>query len=50
MKVMSRPSKLIVPWAGCIKPEMVRRVVVLPAPLLPIRATISPLSTSSVTP
>jgi len=31
-------------------PEMVFRVVVLPAPLAPIRETISPSSTASETP
>src|SRR5437879_2883534 len=43
--VISRPSNLIVPEAGCMRPEIVRRVVVLPAPLDPMRATTSPLST-----
>ena len=48
--VMSVPSKTIVPDAGCMRPEMVRNVVVLPAPLLPMSATISDLSTMSDTP
>ena len=43
--VISRSSKRIDPERGCIKPEMVRRVVVLPAPLEPISATTSPFST-----
>ena len=38
------------PWRGASSPEMVLSVVVLPAPLLPSRATISPLRTSSETP
>jgi len=49
-KVMSWPSNMTWPRAGCIRPEMVRRVVVLPAPLDPISATISPLSTCRLTP
>src|ERR1700694_3549526 len=46
--VMSLPLKTTRPAAGCINPEIVRRVVVLPAPLDPIRATISPLSTATL--
>src|SRR5215813_11927774 len=38
------------PLCGRSKPEIVASVVVLPAPLAPIRATISPSSTSMVTP
>ena len=50
VRVISLPSNLIVPELGCMRPEMVRSVVVLPAPLEPIRATISPFSTFMVTP
>ncbi len=39
------PSKRMVPLDGWTKPEMVRSVVVLPAPLAPSSATISPSST-----
>ena len=35
------PSKKIRPDVGLITPEQARRVVVLPAPLAPTRATIS---------
>ncbi len=44
------PSKRIVPAAGCSMPEIVRSVVVLPAPLAPSSATISPSATSRLTP
>ena len=47
---MSRPSKTIRPVAALTSPEMVRSVVVFPAPLDPIRATISPLSTERLIP
>ncbi len=40
-----RPSKLIFPVAGLSSPERVRRVVVFPAPLVPMRVTTSPAST-----
>src|SRR5213079_996390 len=43
-------SSVIVPRAGWSSPEMVLSVVVLPAPLLPRTATISPRPTSSPTP
>ena len=43
-------GKLIRPARGAIKPEIVRSVVVLPAPLLPMSVTISPSSTCSETP
>ena len=49
-RLMSFPSNVMVPLGGCIKPEIVRKVVVLPAPLLPMSATTSPLSTEIVTP
>src|SRR5579863_4841868 len=39
------PFQEIVPAVGRTSPEMVESVVVLPAPLPPIRATISPIST-----
>ena len=48
--VMSLPWKVIEPAAGRSSPEMVRRVVVLPAPLVPIRVTTSPSSTSKEMP
>src|SRR5690242_7342487 len=44
--VMSWPSKATEPAVGQTEPEMTRRVVVLPAPLAPIRVTISPARTS----
>ena len=46
---MSRPPKVIVPFAGCMSPEILRSVVVLPAPLLPMSATISEAPTVSDT-
>ena len=42
---MSLPSKMIVPARTVRSPEIVFIVVVLPAPLAPIRVTISPSST-----
>ena len=48
--VMSWPSNVTVPACGCISPEMVRSVVVLPAPFDPMSATTSPFSTLIVTP
>ena len=47
---MSLPSSSTLPLRGCSRPEMERRVVVLPAPLAPIRVTISPSSTVRETP
>ena len=49
-RVMSRPSNVTRPEREGITPEMVRSSVVLPAPLAPIRVTISPASAHSVTP
>ena len=49
IRLMSLPSKTIRPADSGRSPEIVFRVVVLPAPLAPIRATISPSSTASVT-
>ena len=43
------PSKKTVPDTGRTSPEIVRRVVDLPAPLAPSRATISPWSTARLT-
>jgi hypothetical protein len=43
--VTSRPSKRIVPERGFSVPATARSVVVLPAPLAPISATISPAAT-----
>ena len=45
MPVMSSPSKVIVPLVTGRTPEIVLRVVVLPAPFAPMRVTISPSST-----
>ena len=42
MPVIGRPWNMIVPCLGLSSPEMVRRVVDLPAPLEPISVTISP--------
>src|SRR5260370_31777335 len=47
MRVMSRPSKLTFPDDGRSRPPTARSSVVLPAPLGPSRATISPASTCS---
>ena len=46
---MSWASNTIVPAIGCNKPEIAFKVVVLPAPFAPIRATSSPLPTVSDT-
>ena len=40
--MMSLPSKRMLPEVGFFSPEIVRRVVVFPAPFAPIRVTISP--------
>src|SRR3982751_5297169 len=45
--VMSRPAKVMRPESGWWKPAMAANSVVLPAPLGPIRPTISPWRTSS---
>ena len=42
IRLMSVPSNVIVPAESGRRPEIVLRVVVLPAPLAPMRATISP--------
>jgi hypothetical protein len=47
---ISLSSNLIVPVFGFIRPLMVRSVVDLPAPLEPIRVTISPSLTSMLMP
>ena len=47
---ITRPSKWITPCFGSSRPEIVRSVVDLPAPLPPISVTISPGSTRSDTP
>ena len=47
---ISLPSKRIVPFFGEIRPEIVRSVVDLPAPLEPISETISPACTAMETP
>jgi len=43
--VRSSPLKRIEPERGLSRPEIVLRVVLLPAPFAPIKATISPFST-----
>src|SRR3954466_5125504 len=45
-RVTSTPSKRILPFLESIDPATPRRVVLLPAPLAPIRLTISPSATS----
>ena len=50
VRLMSRPSKTIRPEVALTRPEMVRSVVVFPAPFDPMRATISPLSTLRLIP
>ena len=49
-RVMSSPSKTILPELAGVRPEIERSVVDLPAPLEPIRVTTSPSSTVSETP
>jgi hypothetical protein len=48
--VRSVPSNVIAPSDGRRRPEIVRSVVVLPAPFPPISAISSPWSTRSDTP
>ena len=48
--VMSWPLKVIDPLVGRSRPEIVRSVVVLPAPLVPMRLTTSPSLTSKLMP
>ena len=48
-RVTSRPRKVTLPTSGRTKPEMISNNVVLPAPLGPIRPTISPGYTSRLT-
>src|SRR5262245_36509123 len=45
-RVMSAPPKVIFPFLGSNDPATPRRIVLLPAPLAPIRVTISPSATS----
>ena len=47
---MRRPSRLMLPSAGDSMPDTVFWVVVLPAPLAPSRATISPVLTVKLMP
>ena len=49
-RLIEWPSKKISPDAGRISPEIVRSVVLLPAPLAPSSVTISPGSTRSEIP
>ena len=44
------PFSVMLPERARWRPEIVRRVVVFPAPFEPIRVTISPSSTFSETP
>ena len=44
------PSKLMLPLLGRSSPEMVRSVVVLPAPLVPMSVTTWPSSTEKLIP
>jgi hypothetical protein len=46
----SRPSKRIVPALGASVPEIVRKIVVLPAPFGPTMATNWPSATAMETP
>ena len=46
----SLPWNVMIPLPGRSSPEMVRSVVVLPAPLVPMSVTTSPSSTSKVIP
>ena len=50
MPVMSSSRKEIFPAEGFTSPAMARRVELLPAPLAPIRVTISPSGTSRLMP
>ncbi len=50
IRVMSTPSKKTVPAEGRCAPAITRSSVVLPAPLAPTRARVSPSSTLSDTP
>jgi len=45
--VMSSPRNLMVPLLGLSSPEMVRSVVVFPAPLPPMSVTMEPRPTRS---
>ena len=49
-RVMSSPLKLMLPLRACRRPQTVFSVVDLPAPLAPIRVTISPSLTSKEIP
>ena len=45
-RVTSRPSNLTVPPSESIRPMVIRKLVVLPAPLGPSSPTTSPCATS----
>src|SRR2546430_330535 len=47
---MRRPRNETLPSVGRVSPEIVRKIVVFPAPLAPIKVTISPAATSMDTP
>ena len=49
MCAMSLPSNDTLPRSGSIRPDTVRRIVVLPAPLAPSTATMRPRGTSRLT-
>ena len=48
--ISENPDTVLAPDFAFIKPEIVRRSVVLPAPLAPMRVTIEPSSTTRETP
>jgi hypothetical protein len=48
--VMFSPLNSTVPLRGSMMPEIVLRIVVLPAPLLPSTVTMRPLATLRLTP
>ena len=50
MPSMRRPSNSIEPFCGAITPEMVFKMVVLPAPLAPSTVTICPAIRSRLIP
>jgi len=47
---IATPAKRIFPLRGRTRPEMVRSIVLLPAPLAPSSATTSPAPTARLTP
>src|SRR6185437_765800 len=49
-RARSSPSNAMAPWLRATRPMMLRKVVVLPTPLLPSKAADSPGFTSRLTP